>query len=92
MTLKFPFQVARDIALIKSPAAGLRRAAKEMETDDLEGNDDEEDNVAMEDEGELDTSVRLASKAKKKSSKKSRVRIVEEIHEGEEEDAVMVEN
>ena len=63
-----------------------------METDDLEGNDgEEEDNVAMEDEGELDTSVRLASKAKKKSSKKSRVRIVEEIHEGEE-DAVMVEN
>ena len=90
--MKSPSQVARDIALIKSPAAGLRRAAKEMETDDLEGNDDEEeDNVAMEDEGELDTSVRLASKAKKKSSKKSRVRIVEEIHEGEE-DAVMVEN
>ena len=77
------FQVARDIALIKSPAAGLRRAAKAMDTEEAVEEDEE---VEMEAE-DMDTSIQIASKAGKKAAKAKRAksqRIVEEIHEGEE--------
>jgi len=75
-------EVRRDLALIKSPAAGMKRAAKEMDIDEepLEG----EDNENM----EVDTSIQLSSgkKAKAKKTKtKAKVRVIEEIHDSDQE-------
>ena len=58
-------EVARDMALIKSPAAGLKRAAaaeEEMDNDDLE----------------MDTNIDTRVAAKAKKAKKDVVKIIEE--------------
>merc|ERR1712054_729725 len=55
-------EVERDLALIKSPAAGLKKANDEA----MEGE--------MEDDTEIDTSIRLKSKSKVKSEKKLKLR------------------
>ena|ERR1711988_506251 len=71
-------EVKRDLALIKSPAAGMKRQAKDMEVD-------------MDEEvEELDTSLNVKDlKAKSKSSPRKKVaKIITEV----EADAEMEEN
>ena len=63
-------EVERDLALIKSPAAGLKRANKE--------NLEEE----MEDVTEIDTSLQLKSTKKVKAREEAKI---EEIHESDQE-------
>ena len=69
-------EVQRDLALIRSPAAGLKRPAKEMEIEN-DGEDMEDEPAAA--ATELDTSIKLSSK--KKSKVRTRARIVEEVLE-----------
>ena len=65
-------EVQRDLALIKSPAAGMKRAAKEMELD--------EDEIE-----ELDTSLNIKDLQKSKTPVKHKVaKIVTEIEADEE--------
>ena len=64
-------QVERDLALIKSPAAGLRQAMKAKQHEE-----EEEGEVEM---SELDTSLNLA--ANKKKVKARQEAKVEEVHE-----------
>ena len=65
-------EVQRDLALIKSPAAGMKRAAKEMELD--------EDEIE-----ELDTSLNIKDLQKSKTPIKHKVaKIVTEIEADEE--------
>ncbi|XP_023323328.1 probable ribosome biogenesis protein RLP24 [Eurytemora carolleeae] len=62
-------EVERDLALIKSPAAGLKRANKELEEEDME--------LA----GEIDSSINLVpQKVRAREEAK-----IEEIHESDEE-------
>ncbi len=74
-------EVQRDLALIRSPAAGLKRPQKDMEVE-------EEDVEEMESVAVGDTDVKAVSSAKKakraKAAKKT-VRVVEEIHESDQE-------
>lgn len=65
-------EVERDLALIRSPAAGLKKAAKDMEVEE-----DFEDVMGDDDLTGLDVG---AIKAKKQVAK-----IVEEIHESDHE-------
>lgn len=65
------------MALIRSPAAGMKRASKAMEEDVEEQETMEEEEIT-----ELDTSIKMS---KKKKSKASRARIVEEIHEDDQQ-------
>ena len=63
-------EVERDLALIKSPAAGLKKANKvEMEGE-------------MEDDTEVDTSINLSVKSSVKVREEAKV---EEIHESDQE-------
>merc|ERR1712037_774696 len=85
-------EVKRDMALIRSPAAGMKRVAREMEVDE---NEAEEEKMAS-DGGDLDTSIALASsgkKAKKKSKPRARVVVEEEEedHEMRTEEPELVE-
>ena len=70
----------RDLALIKSPAAGLRQAMKAKQAEDEELGE-----VEMSEE--LDTSLNL-SKKKVKARQEAKV---EEVHEDKLEEAMMVE-
>eukprot|EP00092_Neocalanus_flemingeri_P032652 GFUD01035517.1.p1 GENE.GFUD01035517.1~~GFUD01035517.1.p1 ORF type:complete len:193 (-),score=79.97 GFUD01035517.1:70-648(-) len=63
-------EVERDLALIKSPAAGLKKANKSVE----EGE--------MEEDAEIDTSINLKAKETVKIREEA---IVEEIHESDQE-------
>ena len=63
-------EVERDLALIKSPAAGLKKANKNA----LEGE--------MLEDTEVDTSINLNSKERVKMREEARV---EEIHESDQE-------
>jgi large subunit ribosomal protein L24e len=65
-------EVQRDLALIRSPAAGMKRPAKEMQVDEVE-------------EAELDTSVKLAAVATPRMATRARARIVEEVQESDHE-------
>ena len=72
-------EVQRDLALIRSPAAGLKRAAKDMEVDNEIGIDTE-----------LDTSIKLSAKKANADSAKSkkaklRPRIIEEVQNSDHE-------
>ena len=69
-------EVARDLALIKSPAAGMKRKATEDEEEEM---DDEMDTV-------MDTAI--DTKTAKKAKKKTVVKIVEEP-EADQEMAAM---
>merc|ERR1712037_806456 len=85
-------EVKRDMALIRSPAAGMKRVAREMEVDE---NEVEEEKMAS-DGGDLDTSIALAAsgkKAKKKSKPRARVVVEEEEedHEMRTEEPELVE-
>merc|ERR1711971_1530524 len=73
-------EVERDLALIKSPAAGLRQAMKAKQAEDEELGE-----VEMSEE--LDTSLNL-SKKKVKARQEAKV---EEVHEDKLEEAMMVE-
>ena len=65
-------EVQRDLALIKSPAAGMKRAAKDMELD--------EDEIE-----ELDTSLNIKDLQKSKTPVKHKVaKIVTEVEADEE--------
>merc|ERR1712210_429161 len=64
-------EVERDLALIKSPAAGLRQAMKAKQHDE-----EEEGEVEM---SELDTSLNLATNKKKVKARQEAK--VEEVHE-----------
>ena len=66
-------QVERDLALIKSPAAGLRQAMKAKQQEEME---EEEGEMEM---AEVDTSLNLA-KSKKKVKARQEAK-VEEVHE-----------
>jgi len=63
-------EVERDLALIKSPAAGLKKANREA----MEGE--------MEEDTEIDTSIQLTSSEKVKAREEAKV---EEIHESDQE-------
>ena len=63
-------EVERDLALIKSPAAGLKKANRVV----MEGE--------MEDDTEIDTSLQLNSSEKVKVREEAKV---EEIHESDQE-------
>merc|ERR1712098_704256 len=63
-------EVERDLALIKSPAAGLKKANREA----MEGE--------MEEGTEIDTSIQLTSSEKVKAREEAKV---EEIHESDQE-------
>ena len=61
-----PFQVERDLALIKSPAAGLRQAMKaRQELEDMEDEEGEEG-------AEVDTSLNLEVKKKVKARQEAK--------------------
>merc|ERR1712037_677363 len=66
-------EVQRDLALIKSPAAGMKRASKEMDIDD--------EDIMEETETGLDTSLNIKELAspKKAVSKQKVAKIVTEI-------------
>merc|ERR1719195_2156542 len=66
-------EVERDLALIKSPAAGLRQAMKAKQQEEME---EEEGEMEM---AEVDTSLNLA-KSKKKVKARQEAK-VEEVHE-----------
>ena len=72
-------EVQRDLALIKSPAAGMKRANKEMEIDD------EEEDIEESETG-LDTSlnVKELQASPKKMAKQKVAKIVTEIAEDAE--------
>ena len=63
-------EVERDLALIKSPAAGLKKANKEMTEEE------------MENDTEIDTSLNLSMKQKVKAREEAKL---EEIHESDHE-------
>merc|ERR1712032_1180372 len=73
-------EVERDLALIKSPAAGLRQAMKAKQAEEEEGE------VEM---SELDTSLNLA--ASKKKVKARQEAKVEEVHEDKLEEMMVEE-
>ena len=64
-------EVERDLALIKSPAAGLKRAAQERENED-----------EMMEASEIDTSIKLKPEKVKVREKA----VIEEIHESDQEE------
>merc|ERR1711868_88457 len=63
-------EVERDLALIKSPAAGLKKSNKEMTEEE------------MENDTEIDTSLNLSTKQKVKAREEAKL---EEIHESDQE-------
>ena len=68
-------EVQRDLALIKSPAVGMKRAAKEMDIDQ-----DEEETAV-----DLDTSLNVKDLTKTKRSTRQKVaKIVTEVEADEE--------
>ncbi len=75
-------QVQRDLALIRSPAAGLKRQ-RDMEVEEEEEEEEKEEEPAMETDVKIATSAKKAKSAKKRSRKVARV--VEEIHESDQE-------
>lgn len=77
-------EVKRDIALIRSPAAGLKRPAKDMEVDE------EETEAVMETSMDLDTTTKHSAKRSSKKKRIERARIVEEVQE--ESDNEMLSN
>merc|ERR1712024_378136 len=83
-------EVQRDIALIKSPAIGMKRAAKDMDVDDEDNLEDEEVDTTLADTTEtleLDTSINLKTKGGKTKSAakaKKRVKIFEEAESDQE--------
>ena len=88
-------EVQRDIALIKSPAVGMKRAAKEMDVDGDEDLEDEEIDSTLADTStndtlDLDTSINLKTKGGKTKSAakaKKRVKIIEEVESDQEMEA-----
>jgi len=71
-------EVKRDLALIRSPAAGMKRTAKEMDIDEEDEDEAEVEVEQMEDETTLN--LKSVSKTKKKS-KKAKVVMLEEPDE-----------
>ena len=63
-------EVERDLALIKSPAAGLKKASREQD-------------AVMEDDIQIDTSINLKSKDGVKAQREEAK--LEEIHESDQE-------
>jgi len=86
-------EVQRDIALIKSPAIGMKRAAKDMDVDEEDDLEDEEVDTTLADTTEtleLDTSINLKTKSGKTKSEakaKKRVKIIEEAESDQEMEA-----
>ena len=88
-------EVQRDIALIRSPAAGLKRAAKDMEIEEDKDIEDEEANDTSYDTNnteaiDLDTSINLKTKGGKTKSAtkaKKRTKIIEEVESDQEMEA-----
>ena len=88
-------EVQRDIALIKSPAVGMKRAAKVMDVDGDEDLEDEEIDSTLADTStndtlDLDTSINLKTKGGKTKSAakaKKRVKIIEEVESDQEMEA-----
>lgn len=88
-------EVKRDMALIRSPAAGLKRPAKDMDVEEDEDIEDEEANDTSYNtnntEGiELDTSINLKAKGGKTKSAtkaKKKAKIIEEVESDQEMEA-----
>ena len=85
-------EVQRDLALIKSPAAGLKRPAKDMEIEDDDELEDEEEGCfpspkESDEEGEsnfkLDTSIPILD-TKRKGGKAKKTKIIEEVESDQE--------
>ena len=85
-------EVQRDLALIRSPAAGLKRPAKDMEIEDDEDIEegDTTSDINTKESIELDTSINLKTKGGKvKSSMKTKkkAKIIEEFESDQEMEA-----
>merc|ERR1712038_608715 len=86
-------EVQRDIALIKSPAIGMKRAAQDMDVDGEDDLEDEEVDTTLGDTTEtleLDTSINHKTKSGKTKSAakaKKRVKIIEEAESDQEMEA-----
>merc|ERR1712141_225626 len=88
-------EVQRDLALIRSPAAGLKRPAKDMEIEDEEdieeeGFGDTTTDISTQDSIELDTSINIKSKGGKSKSSlktKKKAKIIEEVESDQEMEA-----
>ena len=86
-------EVQRDLALIRSPAAGLKRPAKDMEMEDEEDIEEKENNDTASDikeSIELDTSINLKTKqgkAKSSMKTKKKAKIIEEFESDQEMEA-----
>lgn len=88
-------EVQRDLALIRSPAAGLKRPAKDMEIEEDGDIEEEEINdttldVNNKESIELDTSINLKTKGgKSKASMKTKkkAKIIEEVESDQEMEA-----
>jgi len=84
-------EVQRDIALIKSPAAGLKRAAKDMDVDEDEDLEDDETGTSFVDT-EPDTSINLNPKDSKKvqssAKAKKRAKIIETAESDDDQEMV----
>ena len=84
-------EVQRDIALIKSPAAGLKRAAKDMDVDEDENLEDDETGTSFVDT-EPDTSINLNPKDSKKikssAKAKKRAKIIETAESDDDQEMV----
>ena len=88
-------EVQRDLALIRSPAAGLKRPAKDMEIEDDKDIEEEENinttvDINNTESIELDTSINLKTKggkAKSSMKTKKKAKIIEEFESDQEMEA-----
>ena len=80
-------EVQRDLALIRSPAAGLKRPAKEMELDPDDIDEDEPEG-GLTTTLPLDTSIDLSGKKTPTvlKAKRKRAKIVEEVQEDSDQE------
>merc|ERR1712203_73633 len=84
-------EVQRDIALIKSPAIGMKRAAKDMDVDEEDDLEDDETSASFVDT-EPDTSINLNPKDSKKikssAKAKKRAKIIETAESDDDQEMV----
>merc|ERR1712110_1339249 len=82
-------EVQRDLALIKSPAAGLKRPAKDMEIEE----DDESENEKLsniqtgtfdKESIDLDTTIDITPKPVKAKKIKKKTKIIEDVESDQE--------
>ena len=74
-------EVKRDIALIRSPAVGMKRAAREMEVEDEEDHTSVVDEMEASTSGAIDTTINVTTRSMKKLK---RAKVVQEVEPDQE--------